>query len=115
MVPSREIREGGPRLLEVDNRTPLPYNVVVRAIIRSADVLHSWALPSLGVKVDACPEQAFFWQPSNIVNMRGRANTPPALAGDLWEGIRCDQIEPTDPRIKWFIVSVPCTYLENTR
>merc|ERR1712244_158318 len=55
MVPSREIREGGPRLLEVDNRTPLPYNVVVRAIIRSADVLHSWALPSLGVKVDACP------------------------------------------------------------
>lgn len=55
IVPSREIREGGPRLLEVDNRTPLPYNVVVRAIIRSADVLHSWALPSLGVKVDACP------------------------------------------------------------
>jgi len=61
------------------------------------------------------PGAGLFWQPSNIVNMRGRANTPPALAGDLWEGIRCDQIEPTDPRIKWFIVSVPCTYLENTR
>jgi len=55
MVPSSDQDNLTSRLLETDNRTPLPYNVVVRAIVRSADVLHSWALPSLGVKVDACP------------------------------------------------------------
>lgn len=55
MTPASELNRRGTRLLEVDNRTPLPYNVVVRAIVTSADVLHSWALPSLGVKVDACP------------------------------------------------------------
>ena len=43
------------RLLEVDNRTPLPLNTVVRAMVSSRDVLHSWALPGLGLKVDACP------------------------------------------------------------
>jgi len=63
IIPSSEAPIGGARLLEVDNRTPLPYNVVVRAIVSSSDVLHSWALPSLGVKVDACPgrlnQQAF--------------------------------------------------------
>jgi len=51
------------RLLEVDNRVSLPYNVMVRAMVSSTDVLHSWAIPSLGVKVDACPgrlnQQAF--------------------------------------------------------
>jgi len=43
------------RLLEVDNRVVLPINTHVRVLITSADVLHSWAVPSFGVKVDACP------------------------------------------------------------
>lgn len=46
---------GGFRLLEVDNRPVLPYLVEVRALVRSSDVLHSWAVPSLGVKIDAVP------------------------------------------------------------
>jgi len=44
-----------PRLLDVDNRTPLPFGIMARVIVRSADVLHSWAVPAIGVKVDACP------------------------------------------------------------
>lgn len=43
------------RLLEVDNRLFVPTNTHIRLLITSADVLHSWAVPSLGVKVDACP------------------------------------------------------------
>lgn len=39
----------------MDNRVRLPYQIRVRAIVSSADVLHSWAVPALGVKVDACP------------------------------------------------------------
>ena len=43
------------RLLEVDNRLVVPTNTHIRVLVTSADVLHSWAVPSLGVKVDACP------------------------------------------------------------
>lgn len=43
------------RLIEVDNRIILPFNTQVRLIITSTDVLHSWAIPSLGIKVDAVP------------------------------------------------------------
>ena len=43
------------RLLEVDNRLFVPTNTHIRLLVTSADVLHSWAVPSLGVKVDACP------------------------------------------------------------
>nr|YP_448705.1 cytochrome c oxidase subunit 2 [Dictyota dichotoma]AAS79090.1 cytochrome oxidase subunit II [Dictyota dichotoma] len=43
------------RLLEVDNRVVLPVNTHVRVLVTGADVLHSWAVPSLGVKVDSCP------------------------------------------------------------
>ena len=45
----------GFRLLEVDNRVKLPVNVHIRVLVSSADVLHSWAVPSLGIKIDACP------------------------------------------------------------
>lgn len=43
------------RLLEVDKRLVLPIKTRIRLLITSSDVLHSWAVPSLGVKVDACP------------------------------------------------------------
>nr|YP_010381323.1 cytochrome c oxidase subunit 2 [Sargassum kjellmanianum]UDH59708.1 cytochrome c oxidase subunit 2 [Sargassum kjellmanianum]UQV81241.1 cytochrome c oxidase subunit 2 [Sargassum muticum]UVW81857.1 cytochrome c oxidase subunit 2 [Sargassum siliquastrum] len=43
------------RLLEVDNRLFVPINTHIRVLVTSADVLHSWAVPSLGIKVDACP------------------------------------------------------------
>ena len=43
------------RLLEVDNKLYLPVETNIRLLITSADVLHSWAIPSLGIKLDACP------------------------------------------------------------
>nr|WNV65524.1 cytochrome c oxidase subunit II [Cyanopterus ninghais] len=43
------------RLLDVDNRLVIPYKINVRGLISSLDVIHSWALPSMGVKVDAIP------------------------------------------------------------
>nr|QPK42086.1 cytochrome c oxidase subunit II [Loxilobus prominenoculus] len=43
------------RLLDVDNRTILPINTNVRIIASASDVLHSWTIPNLGVKIDATP------------------------------------------------------------
>nr|YP_010534157.1 cytochrome c oxidase subunit II [Endelus continentalis]UXX50473.1 cytochrome c oxidase subunit II [Endelus continentalis] len=43
------------RLLDVDNRLVLPYNLPIRLIVTSDDVIHSWAIPSLGIKIDATP------------------------------------------------------------
>ncbi len=43
------------RLLSVDNHLFIPTETNVRVLVTSSDVLHSWAVPSLGVKLDACP------------------------------------------------------------
>nr|AQP26673.1 cytochrome c oxidase subunit 2 [Microtermes sp. RDCT089]AQP28326.1 cytochrome c oxidase subunit 2 [Microtermes sp. RDCT048]AQP30077.1 cytochrome c oxidase subunit 2 [Microtermes sp. RDCT148] len=43
------------RLLDTDNRIVLPTNSPIRVIVTAADVLHSWTVPSLGVKTDATP------------------------------------------------------------
>ena len=55
MVPEEDLEVGQLRLLEVDNRMVVPINTHVRVIISAADVLHSWAIPSLGIKCDAIP------------------------------------------------------------
>ena len=47
--------DGFIRLIEVDNRLVVPSEVPIRFLVSSADVLHSWALPSFGLKVDAIP------------------------------------------------------------
>nr|QPB70864.1 cytochrome c oxidase subunit II [Ommatopseudes harmani] len=43
------------RLLDVDNRLILPLNTFIRLIVTSEDVIHSWTLPSSGVKIDGTP------------------------------------------------------------
>lgn len=55
MIPTADLEEGAFRLLEVDNRIVVPVNTHVRVIVTSADVLHCWSVPSLGVKIDAIP------------------------------------------------------------
>ena len=55
MITEENLQPGHFRLLEVDNRIVLPVNTHIRVLITAADVLHSWAVPSFGVKVDACP------------------------------------------------------------
>lgn len=42
-------------MLDVDNRAVLPFKKRVKVLVTSADVIHSWALPSIGIKVDAIP------------------------------------------------------------
>jgi cytochrome c oxidase subunit 2 len=54
MIAEDELELGELRLLEVDNRIVLPINTHIRILVTAADVLHSWAVPSLGIKVDAC-------------------------------------------------------------
>jgi cytochrome c oxidase subunit 2 len=55
MIPDDELKFGEFRLLEVDNNVILPIDTHIRVLITSADVLHSWAVPALGVKMDAVP------------------------------------------------------------
>nr|UFR83113.1 cytochrome c oxidase subunit II [Neohylomys hainanensis] len=55
MIPTSDLTPGYLRLLEVDNRVVLPTEMTIRILISSEDVLHSWAIPSLGLKTDAIP------------------------------------------------------------
>lgn len=55
MVPTDDLEEGEFRLLEVDSRIIVPVDTRVRVVVTAADVIHSWAVPSLGIKVDAIP------------------------------------------------------------
>ena len=55
LVPDDELKDGEPRLLTVDNRLVLPVNKNIHVLITAGDVLHSFAMPSLGVKRDAVP------------------------------------------------------------
>ena len=55
LIPEEELKEGEPRLLTVDNRLVLPINKNIHVLVTAGDVLHSFAMPSLGVKKDAVP------------------------------------------------------------
>jgi len=55
MVPTTDLNQGDFRLLEVDNRLVVPINTHVRVLITAADVIHSFAVPALAVKMDAVP------------------------------------------------------------
>nr|ADA69768.1 cytochrome c oxidase subunit II [Eurydice pulchra] len=55
MVPARDLGEGNFRLLETDNHTVIPLGSQIRVLVTSSDVIHSWAVPALGVKADAIP------------------------------------------------------------
>nr|ANJ70255.1 cytochrome c oxidase subunit 2 [Hydroporus discretus]QRV62465.1 cytochrome c oxidase subunit 2 [Hydroporus discretus] len=55
MIPTNELNFNEFRLLDVDNRVILPFNSQIRILVSAMDVLHSWTIPSLGVKIDATP------------------------------------------------------------
>lgn len=55
MILEDELKPGELRLLEVDYWLILPINVEIRVLVSSADVIHSFAVPSLGIKVDGVP------------------------------------------------------------
>jgi len=55
IVKDADLKPGQMRLLEVDNRVIVPVETNIRVLITAADVIHSWAVPSFGVKKDAVP------------------------------------------------------------
>nr|WRY69445.1 cytochrome c oxidase subunit 2 [Acanthochitona defilippii] len=55
MLPLEDLSLGDYRLLDVDHRSVVPMKTKVRVLVTAADVLHSWTVPSLGVKADAVP------------------------------------------------------------
>nr|QJQ25921.1 cytochrome c oxidase subunit II [Niphades castanea] len=55
MIPTNELKPFNFRLLDVDNRMMIPFNSQIRIIVTSADVIHSWTIPALSVKIDGTP------------------------------------------------------------
>ena len=55
MIASDELEPGQIRLLSVDNQIVVPVGKVVRVQVTADDVLHAWAVPAFGVKIDAVP------------------------------------------------------------
>nr|ALO71059.1 cytochrome c oxidase subunit 2 [Aleocharinae sp. 6 EF-2015] len=55
MIPTNEMKPYSFRLLDVDNRIVIPFNAQIRMLVTAADVLHSWTVPALSVKIDATP------------------------------------------------------------
>jgi cytochrome c oxidase subunit II len=55
MVADQDLKPGQPRLLTVDNELVVPVNKVVHIIITGADVIHSFNVPSFGIRIDAVP------------------------------------------------------------
>jgi cytochrome c oxidase subunit 2 len=55
MVAEQDLKPGQPRLLTVDNEMVVPVNKVVHVIVTGADVIHSFNVPSFGIRIDAVP------------------------------------------------------------
>ena len=55
MVQDKDLKAGQPRLLAVDNEMVVPVNKVVRVLVIGSDVIHSFSVPSFGIKIDAIP------------------------------------------------------------
>nr|AMP43692.1 cytochrome c oxidase subunit II [Chrysops silvifacies] len=69
MIPTNELSINGFRLLDVDNRVILPMNSQIRILVTAADVIHSWTIPSLGIKIDGTPGRLN--QTSFLINRPG--------------------------------------------
>jgi len=55
MVAEEDLQEGQPRLLATDNAVVVPVGATVRVLVTGADVIHNWAMPPFGIKMDAVP------------------------------------------------------------
>ncbi len=55
IIQDADLKPGQRRLLEVDNRVVVPVNTTVRVLVTAGDVIHSWAMPSFGIKKDGVP------------------------------------------------------------
>ncbi len=55
MVADKDLKPGQPRLLTVDNEMVVPVNKIVHVLVTGADVIHSFTVPSFGIRIDAIP------------------------------------------------------------
>jgi len=55
VVADKDLKPGQPRLLTVDNEMVVPVNKVVHVLVTGADVIHSFTVPSFGIRIDAVP------------------------------------------------------------
>nr|YP_010271159.1 cytochrome c oxidase subunit II [Tricentrus longivalvulatus]UKB86924.1 cytochrome c oxidase subunit II [Tricentrus longivalvulatus] len=55
MKPFENLNSSEFRLLDTDNRMTIPFNTMTRVLTSSMDVIHSWTIPSVGIKIDASP------------------------------------------------------------
>jgi cytochrome c oxidase subunit II len=55
MVADKDLKPGQPRLLTVDNQLVVPVNKIVHVLVTGADVIHSFTVPSFGIRIDAVP------------------------------------------------------------
>jgi len=55
IIPLNNLINNEFRLLDVDNRCILPFNISIRILTTSIDVIHAWTIPSLGIKIDSTP------------------------------------------------------------
>nr|YP_010736860.1 cytochrome c oxidase subunit II [Macropsis ocellata]WEP24734.1 cytochrome c oxidase subunit II [Macropsis ocellata] len=55
MKPMEELSNMEFRLIETDNHIITPFNLMIRILVSSTDVIHSWTIPSMGIKIDATP------------------------------------------------------------
>ena len=69
MTPVDDLEAGQLRLLEVDNRLVLPIDVHTRFIVTGSDVIHDFACPSLGLKIDCTPGRLN--ETSAVINRTG--------------------------------------------
>lgn len=101
------------RLLDVDNRIIIPFKTKTRILVTSTDVIHSWTIPSLGVKIDATP--------GRLNQTRFSINTPGLIFGQCSEicganhsfmPIVIERISPSS-FIKWINSSLDDWYASN--
>nr|ARH55210.1 cytochrome c oxidase subunit 2 [Teredus cylindricus] len=55
LISNKDLKNSYFRLLDVDNRIVIPFKSLIRMLVTSSDVIHSWTIPSIGVKIDATP------------------------------------------------------------
>nr|AWD84279.1 cytochrome c oxidase subunit II [Buceros rhinoceros silvestris]AYN73426.1 cytochrome c oxidase subunit II [Buceros rhinoceros]QOD97174.1 cytochrome c oxidase subunit II [Buceros rhinoceros] len=100
MIPTMDLPLGHFRLLETDHRIVIPMESLIRIIVTADDVLHSWAIPTLGVKTDAIPGR---------LNQTSFITTRPGI----FYG-QCSEICGANHSFMPIVVeSTPLTYFEN--
>ena len=101
MIPESDLELGQFRLLDVDNKVVLPVDTHIRIIVTGADVLHSFAVPSLAIKLDCVPGRLN--QVSILIERTGTFYGQCSEICGVWHGFMPISIEavPNDNFLQW--------------